>query len=156
MKKSIYRGWRNLPSDVQLQDTTVTGGPGWAGDRSKEEPGHPRRADPVNRLLPRTVDWILELPPKVRPHLLASKFARIANQLCSTWSDPEASRRYFADLLTDRRGRRQGFPLGILKELHALRRYYRYLHAEREDKWQDTEVKRAAAPLRSPGATIRR
>ena len=156
MKGSIYRGWRNLPSDVQFQDTTVTGGPGWTGDGSKEEPGHPRRADPVNRLLPRTVDWILELPPKVRPHLLSSKFARIANQLCSTWNDPEASRRYFADLMTDRRGRRQGFPLGILKELHALRRYYRYLHAEREDKWQDTEVKRAAAPLRSPGATIRR
>jgi hypothetical protein len=137
VKKSIYRGWRDLPSDVQLADMTVTGGPGWSHAESKPDLTRLRRGDPVNRLLPRSVDWILGLPPAVRPHVLASKYARIVNQLCVSWNDPAAVRKYLAELLTDRRGGRQGFPMGIVKELHALRKYHKRLHPEHEDPWQD-------------------
>ncbi len=119
MRNTIYRGWRDLPSSTS----------------EAKDFRHVRRRDPVNRLLPQTVDWVLSLPPKVRPHLLATKFARIANLLCSTWHDPDATQHCFDDLLTDRRGGRQGFPLGVLKELQALWRHYRRIHRQPEDKW---------------------
>lgn len=135
VRNTIYRGWRDLPSDVQLTDVTVPGHGTRTGTSEAKNFQHVRRRDPVNRLLPQTVDWILSLPPKVRPHLLASKFARIANWLCSTWHDPEATQLCFDDLLTDRRGGRQGFPLGVLKELQALRRHHRRIHREPEDPW---------------------
>jgi hypothetical protein len=128
MRNSIYLGWRNLPADIHLQDVTVTGGPGWSQRKAPGQSSRQRRAQPVNKLLPLTVDWILALPPPVRPHLLAARFPRIANDICCSWHDPALCQAYFEDLMTDRRGGRQGFPVGILKELHRLWRHYASLH----------------------------
>lgn len=130
VRDSMYQGWRHLPSDVQYRDVTVTGGPAVGRDISMRNFDAMRRAEPVNRLLPRTIDWILALPPKTRPHLLAAKFARIANVLCAAWKDPALCQVCLDDFLTDRRGGRSGFPRGIVRELHLLRRYYRKLHPE--------------------------
>jgi hypothetical protein len=135
MRNTIYRGWRDLPSDVQFTDVTVPRQGTRTGTSVPKDFRHVRRREPVNRLLPHTVDWILSLPTEVRPHLLASRFAHIANWLCSTWHDPEATRHCFDDLLTDRRGGRQGFPLVVLKELQHLRKYCRRIHREPEDRW---------------------
>lgn len=139
MKESFYEGRHEHLTDIQLQDVTVTGVTAWPpaapGALAPDEAGGFRRAEPVNRLLPRTVDWILALPPQVRPHVLAAKYARIANLLCSTWNDPTACAAHFADLLTDRRGGRRGFPREIVKELHALRtHFWRRYPALRDDR----------------------
>ena len=46
------------------------------------------------------------------------------------WQDPNSLRRYIDDLLVDKRGNRQGFPLDVLRELFALRAYYDELHPQ--------------------------
>jgi hypothetical protein len=127
MSKSVYTGW-DASVPVNLHDVTVTK-PGWSLRKGpRATPPHDfarmRRLQPNTKLLPQTVDWLLGLPPKVRPHSLAKKFARIANNLCYLWSDAIACRRYFNDLLTDHRGGRQGFPAPIAQELLTLRRYF--------------------------------
>jgi hypothetical protein len=126
--KSVYNGWDSSLA-VNIHDVTVTK-PGWSARRV---PGVPRdfaklrRMQPTNKLLPATIDWILALPPRVRPHALAKQFARIANGLCYLWHDRGACLAYFGDLLTDRRGGRQGFPSAVEQELRALWRYYQRL-----------------------------
>jgi hypothetical protein len=53
--------------------------------------------------------------------------------------------RYFEDLLTDTRGNRQGFPLGILMELSALKDYYQgkvFPAIQRGDLWDMGERER--------------
>jgi hypothetical protein len=45
-------------------------------------------------------------------------------------------RRYLDDLLVDKRGNRQGFPLDILRELFALRAYYDQLHPGSSRPWE--------------------
>lgn len=128
---SIYRS--KLIELADSQDVTVTR-PGWNVRAQRIGPQRDyramRKSNPVDRLLPRTVDWILALPPRVRPHILADKYARIANQLCVVWNDPPACRRYFDDLASDRRGGRQGFPPWLTQELGALREYFDRLHPE--------------------------
>src|SRR5690349_818574 len=60
----------------------------------------------------------------VRPAQLAAAFPRIVNRMAGLWKSPRQMDRYFEDLLTDTRGSRQGFALGILMELTALKDYY--------------------------------
>ena len=60
----------------------------------------------------------------VRPKQLAAAFPRIVNRMASLWKSPRQMDRYFEDLLTDTRGSRQGFALGILMELSTLKDYY--------------------------------
>jgi hypothetical protein len=140
-RKSIYRGWRALPADVHEGDVTVRGPAPRVQHvaRSPKDWTALRKARPAEQLLPRTVDWILGLPPGLRPHLLARSYARIANQLCVAWTERTSCRAYFDDLLTDRRGGRRGFPLGVHQELLALRRHYGRQCGERDDGWQDAE-----------------
>jgi len=64
------------------------------------------------------------IAPEARPTLLPEKFPRIVNKMASLWRSPRQMDLYFEDLLTDTRGGRQGFPLGILMELSALKEYY--------------------------------
>lgn len=121
VSNSIYRGWRTLPSDVQVQDST--------DKRPTEDPPasnfvHMRRSRPVLVLLPRTKNWIASLPEPVRPHALAAKFARIANLLCAVWDDPPACTKYLAELLIDRCSGGKGFPSTVLRDLNVLQAYY--------------------------------
>ena len=126
MSKSIYAGW-DASVPVNLHDVTVTK-PGWSVRKGpRAAPPHDftrmRRLHPNTKLLPQTIDWLIALPPKVRPHVLAAKFARIANNLCYLWNDADLCMRYLNDLQTDHRGGRQGFPVAIAQELTTLRRY---------------------------------
>lgn len=59
-----------------------------------------------------------------RPKALAAGFPRIVNRMAKTWRLPREMDCYFQDLLTDTRGRRQGFPLNILMELTTLKDHY--------------------------------
>jgi hypothetical protein len=98
-----------------------------------------RKAAPVNKLLPATVDWIRSVPGEVRPVALASRFARIVNLIAQHWNDPDACAAYFDTLLVDRRGNRQGFPAAVTSDLRLLQTYFMRRH-----------------PLVSPGAHVGR
>src|SRR5262245_21271086 len=60
----------------------------------------------------------------VRPKQLPVSFPRIVNRMAELWRRPVQMDRYFDELVTDARGKRQGFPLKILMELRTLKDYY--------------------------------
>ena len=60
-----------------------------------------------------------------RPKELAAAYPRIVNHMAKLWKMPREMDRYFEELLTDTRGKRQGFPLKILMELSTLNDYYK-------------------------------
>lgn len=77
---------------------------------------------PTDRALTgRAIDWLLALPPKLRPHGLSDQFPRIINALAEVWDDPERCQAAFDSLLCDGRRRRKGFPSAVRGELAALR-----------------------------------
>jgi hypothetical protein len=74
----------------------------------------------------------------VRPKQLAAAFPRIVNRMASLWRSPRQMDLYFEDLLTDTRGSRQGFALGILMELTTLKDHYQtkvFPPTQRGDMW---------------------
>ena len=85
--------------------------------------------------------WLESIEEPVRPRGLAAAFPRIVNLMAELWSTPRRMNRYFEQLLTDKRGTRKGFPLGILMELTTLKEYYEsrvFPHAG-EDVWSSAE-----------------
>jgi hypothetical protein len=94
-----------------------------------------RKAAPANVPLPRTVNWVAGLPPGVKPTALLRQYARIANVLAATWSDPKALTAYINCLLSDDRGNRKGFPPDIVLELLALREHHAAFITERSPNW---------------------
>lgn len=89
----------------------------------KEEWTGRRKAKSTGVLLPRTARWIATLPSEFQPTQTAETFPRIANRLAALCSAPEELTNYLDELLVDKRGRRQGFPVRVVIELHALRAY---------------------------------
>jgi hypothetical protein len=82
-----------------------------------------RPAQPADRALAgATIDWLLSLPPPLRPRRLGERFPRLANALAQNWRDPVLRTALIDELLIDRRGGRQGFPPEVRGELEALRR----------------------------------
>jgi hypothetical protein len=82
-----------------------------------------RKAKPAEFLLPTTMRWMATLPPEFQPRAIGKAFPRIANALAALWTRPDAFTSYLDDLLIDSRGARQGFPIDVLAELHALSGY---------------------------------
>lgn len=71
------------------------------------------------------------------PIHLACRFPRIMNQIAALWRRPAHLDPYFDDLLTDKRGGRQGFPFEVARELLALREHYQtHVFPRRECVWQ--------------------
>jgi len=64
------------------------------------------------------------LTDSVRPNQLAERFPRIVNKMATLWRRPSQMDQYFDELLIDKRGNRQGFPLGILMEIITLKEHY--------------------------------
>lgn len=125
----------NFPALTRLTTDTVTHHPAHDRlyNRAPTRPGQPvplhlRKSQPVTILLPRTRQWLMALPPAVRPRALAMQFARIANLLCASWEHPPDCRRYINDLLIDRRGGRRGFPKPVAREIQVLSEYYCQLY----------------------------
>ncbi len=93
----------------------ATFGPGyWEQKRRKLLPRDRALAGP-------TIDWMLGLAPTLRPRLLCEHYPRIANQIAELWPHPEERARFLDALLTDARGGRRGFALGVRREIEALR-----------------------------------
>jgi hypothetical protein len=71
------------------------------------------------------------------PIHLACRFPRIMNRIAALWKRPAHLDPYFDDLLTDKRGGRQGFPFEVARELLALREHYQTnVFPRRECVWQ--------------------
>ena len=100
-----------------------------------------RRGAPLDKLLPRTAEWMATLQVNFQPRELARQFPRIANAMATAWPDPVACEAYFDELLVDRRGQRKGFPPEILRELKELRRYYAHVQKKVVLEWKDGEWK---------------
>lgn len=97
------------------QEAPVVGEPDWTARR---------RASPLNDLLNPTLRWAASLPPAIRPMALLNRFPRLANLVAASWKEPLSFRACIDDLLTDRRGGRQGLPPDVRDELENVRRYY--------------------------------
>ena len=96
-----------------------------------------RRGAPLNKLLPRTSEWMATLQANFQPRELARQFPRIANAMATAWSDPGGCEAYFDELLIDRRGQRTGFSPDVLRELKELRRYYAHVQKKVVLEWKD-------------------
>jgi hypothetical protein len=123
---SIYRRTDRVPAnDFQVEPSTRRDSP--APDTGAEWTKR-RTSEPANGLLKPTFAWAATLPLEVQPRTLMYKFPRIANLMAAMWQDPNSLRRYVDDLLVDKRGSRQGFPVEVLRELFKLRAHYDELH----------------------------
>jgi hypothetical protein len=98
------------------------------------------------RLSEQALVWLIALPDAVRPLKLAASFPRVANRLCQIWNRPVEMDRYFEDLLTDKRGGRQGFPFSVALELTALSDHYRStVYPVPQTIWDDQYLSNAKA-----------
>ena len=94
-------------------------------------PAHPakgdyrnlRKAAQFNVALPATNRWLALLPDELQPRALLRQFPRIANVIARTWDDQKSLEKFLNELLTDRRGNRQGFPPEVHIELLNIRDY---------------------------------
>ena len=83
-----------------------------------------RSAVPTDRALTGdTMDWVVHLPSEVRPIVLCERFPRVANAIAQTWMRRDHCESLLAGLLTDRRGKRRGFPDEVQVEIERLARY---------------------------------
>ena len=88
---------------------------------------------------------LASIEESTRPVKLAAEFPRIVNRMASLWRSPRQMDLYFEDLLTDTRGNRQGFPLGVLMELSSLKDYYQtkvFPPTARRDVWKSDDATR--------------
>ena len=104
-----------------------------------------RKSAPLNILLPSTMLWAKDLPPRVRPMALMARFPRIANLLAANWKEPTAFHSYMRSLLVDRRGDRKGFPSNIKHELVRLRICYRLRRSGRSSGISDDRLANRSA-----------
>jgi hypothetical protein len=95
-----------------------------------------RMSEPANGLLKPTFAWAATLPTDIQPRTLLYRFPRIANLIAAMWQDSNSLRRYVDDLLVDKRGNRQGFPVDVLRELFQLRAYYDEVHPDSALPWE--------------------
>jgi hypothetical protein len=79
-----------------------------------------RKPQPTDRALAGySIDWLLALPPSLRPKLLCESYPRAVNAIAAAAPGDERCA-VLAELLSDRRGRRHGFPERERLEIEAL------------------------------------
>jgi hypothetical protein len=83
-----------------------------------------REKRPTDRALTgRAIDWLISLPPGLRPQNLSQHFPRITNALAEVWDEADALEVALDKLLNDKRKGRKGFPPAVHDELVALRNW---------------------------------
>ncbi|TMH08550.1 MAG: hypothetical protein E6H58_13270 [Betaproteobacteria bacterium] len=70
-----------------------------------------------------SLDWIMGMPPELRPAVLADRYPRVVNMVAAAWTDVERCITTLDELIVDHRGGRKGFSVEVDSELRALRRY---------------------------------
>ena len=86
--------------------------------------------------------WMAELPEAVRPKQLGLRYARLANRLAQLWKSQQRCERLLDELMIDKRGGRQGFPLAVANEIATLREHYFKLHHKGSSAWEHVEMGR--------------
>jgi hypothetical protein len=82
-----------------------------------------RRPRPEDRALTgAAIEWVLALPPGLRPRALCERYPRVANVIAAAWSRADELTPALHGLLTDTRGGRRGFPANVRREIEALSR----------------------------------
>lgn len=66
------------------------------------------------------MDWVIGLPPTLRPHSTCEQFPRVANVIASSWVDSTYAVQVLDHLIKNYRGGRRGFPAAVKVELEAL------------------------------------
>ena len=67
-----------------------------------------------------TMEWVMRLPSELRPVQLCERFPRVANAIALASTDSAQEQRMLTSLLTDRRGKRRGFPADVHLELERI------------------------------------
>ena len=88
----------------------------WARARKPERPSDQALTGTARQ-------WLRRLPSRRRPHRLCEAFPRVANRLAWCWHDAALAAQALDDLLTDRRGGREGFPKPVVRELQRLKEF---------------------------------
>jgi hypothetical protein len=133
---SIYRKFKSTPRDNVNYFPTQRAAAHELAPRREIEWLACRKANPCEDVLTATARWHASLPLAVQPDVLRTCFPRIANCLAAGWHDRNITKRYFDELLTDRRGGRKGFPAEVLEELHVLKTFYELLKPACDDVWR--------------------
>ncbi len=105
------RAMDELPSGVAEVATFAPGY--WEQRRRRPNPGE-------RALAGATINWLLALPPVLRPHMLCERYPRIGNVVAAAWSHADTRTALLDGLVNDPRPRRQGFPAEVRRELEAL------------------------------------
>jgi hypothetical protein len=71
------------------------------------------------------MDWVIGLPPALRPHATCEQFPRVINAIAAAWDDSARSVQVIDHMINDYRGGRRGFPEVVQRELSALHAYRR-------------------------------
>lgn len=80
-----------------------------------------RKSLPTDRALTGlAMDWVMALPPSLRPHTACEQFPRVVNAIATSWADRASSMRVLEHMIHDYRGGRRGFPRSVQAELSAL------------------------------------
>jgi hypothetical protein len=83
-----------------------------------------RKPVPTDRALTgAAMDWVIKLPPALRPHATCEHFPRVVNAIASCWADNSYSVQVLDHMINDYRGGRRGFPAVVQQELAALLSY---------------------------------
>ena len=111
-----------------------------------------RKAQPAEHLLPRSKNLLEQLPPEIFPGALARHYARIVNLIAFHWNDRNDCAEYFKELLTDRRGGRQGLAPAVRRDLVRLWAYCQRIGPQPElSGWRAASDARLAPRLVSSG-----
>jgi len=80
-----------------------------------------RKPTPTDRALTgAAMDWVIALPPDIRPHVTCEQFPRVVNAIAGAWQDSAYSVQVLDHMIKDYRGGRRGFPADVQRELAAL------------------------------------
>jgi hypothetical protein len=99
--------------------------PPGVGELERHMPGYweKRRQSPSaadRALTGRALEWLVQLPPALRPTRMSQRFPRLVNALATVWGDAPRALAAIDNLLVDRRGGRQGLPEDVQSELKLL------------------------------------
>lgn len=105
------RALDELPPGVATMQT-INAGP-WEQRRRKPLPSD-------RALTGAAMDWVVSLPPALRPHTTCEQFPRVVNAVADSWGDLPFSVQVLDHMINDYRGGRRGFPPSVRDELNAL------------------------------------
>jgi len=71
------------------------------------------------------MDWVIGLPPALRPHAMCEQFPRVVNAIAGAWPDVTYAGQMLEHMISDYRGGRRGFPAAVQQELLALMAHHR-------------------------------